>query len=103
MPKEVLHLLYGHDEAKPLVLGEPIHIETHGVAHVVIQVERKRYPRQPSSDVVAVEGQERKLLTHRPKSSQCDHCRKPMAPQGRWKHERYCEKNPHRLKRRSHR
>jgi len=93
MPKEVLHLLYEHDEAATLHRGEAIHINTHGVEHVVIQVERKRYARPPKAEVLAVEGHAPKALTFvRKKTDKCRHCRKPLSPQGKWKHELHCGK-----------
>jgi len=92
MPKEVLHLLYGNEEASPFHNGEAIHINTHGVEHVVIQLERKRYTRRPTVDVLTAG--EKPMLTYAPrkKTDQCRHCHKPMTPQGKWKHELYCKK-----------
>ena len=90
MPKEVLQLLYEHDEAATLHRGEAIHINTHGVEHVVIQVERKRYTRPPKAEVVT---EQPKALTFvRKKTDKCRHCRKPLSPQGKWKHELHCGK-----------
>lgn len=101
MPKEVLHILYGYEEAKPIHYGEPLHIQTHGIENVVVQFEKKRYARQTSGVMVEPNGS--KLLTHAPmarhKTARCRFCQKASVPQGVWKHEKYCEKNPKRTKR----
>ena len=107
MPKEVLHLLYGYEEAKGLQYGEALHIDTRGIEHVVVQVEKKRYSYPKKEDVngAVVEANGQKLLTHqqprkpRAKNHPCRWCKKPLTIQGSWKHEQYCSKNPKPTKR----
>lgn len=102
MPKEVLHILYGYEEAQPIHYGEPLHINTRGIENVVVQFEKKRYSRRTASAEI-VEANGRKLLAHTPqirrKTDHCKFCQKATIPQGTWKHEKYCEKNPKRTKR----
>ena len=94
MPKEVLHILYETHEAQAFHHGEPVHIMTHGVEHVVVQVERRKYTKQ--HETLAVTGTPAQRLLpvprQRPKNKSCQYCHIALSAQGKWKHELMCRK-----------
>ena len=94
MPKEVLHLLYETHEAQAFHQGVPVHIITHGIEHVVIQLEKRKYQQQHGAVQLNSEGTPALPPPQpRPKTASCRHCHQRFAAQGKWKHEKYCRQH----------
>ena len=104
--KEVLHLLVDPGEGNPFIQGGALQIDTHGVQHVVLQLERPKRTYNKNKQVEVINDRGQRLLAHLPqkrsKTAACDFCHEKMAPQGKWKHEKFCHKNPKRAKKGNH-
>lgn len=92
MPQKILHCLFTAEEEREM-RANGFGLDTHGIHNVVIQFERGK--RKVRTDVELLDGAEdrdQKSLPapQREKTSQCRHCRKMFAPQGKWKHEKFC-------------
>lgn len=97
--KKVLHCLVDQTEAMPFLQGEGFQLDTHGIEHVVLQLERpvkRAYTKLNPPPVEVLNGNGQRLLPkpkqHRPKTAECRHCHQKMAGQGLWKHEKSCAK-----------
>jgi len=98
MPQKVLHCLFTADEEREM-RANGFGLDTHGIHHVVIQFERgKRKVQIDAQPVAAIEAQPQPHShLHRQirrKTASCRYCKKPCAPQGKWKHEKFCVKRP---------
>lgn len=93
MPHKVLHCLFNVDEEREIRVNG-FGLDTHGIQHVVLQFERGRKPGPKHNGHAIALPAPTKAPQVRNKTDKCRFCKKPTVPQGTWKHEKYCEKNP---------
>ena len=94
MPKKILHCLFSLDEEREM-RENGFGLDTHGVQHVVIQFERGKRKIHSNATQSLSTIEQPQLLPHRKprqKTETCRFCKEPLAPQGKWKHEKYCVK-----------